>query len=185
MNPAPNLVFVGPMGAGKTSIGKRVSARLGLRFVDVDQQLEENTGARIPLIFECEGEAGFRARESALIGELCMQRGVLIATGGGAVLATDNRRALREYGFVVHLDIDIERQLRRLARDRSRPLLASGDRRVTLTALAAQRDALYAEIADLHFNPGDVGVATAAERLCRLLQEHWQRNAHAGAEDAA
>ena len=185
MNPAPNLVFIGPMGAGKTSIGKRVSARLGLRFVDVDQQLEENTGARIPLIFECEGEAGFRARESALIGELCAQRELLIATGGGAVLAADNRHALREHGFVVHLDIDIERQLRRLSRDRSRPLLASGDRRVTLTALAAQRDALYAEIADLHFDPGDVGVATAAERLCRILQEHWQRAAHANTMDAA
>ena len=185
MNPAPNLVFIGPMGAGKTSIGKRVSARLGLRFVDVDQQLEENTGARIPLIFECEGEAGFRARESALIGELCAQRELLIATGGGAVLAADNRHALREHGFVVHLDIDIERQLRRLSRDRSRPLLASGDRRVTLTALAAQRDALYAEIADLHFDPGDVGVATAAERLCRILQEHWQRDAHANTMDAA
>ena len=185
MNPAPNLVFIGPMGAGKTSIGKRVSARLGLRFVDVDQQLEENTGARIPLIFECEGETGFRARESALIGELCAQRELLIATGGGAVLAADNRHALREHGFVVHLDIDIERQLRRLARDRSRPLLASGDRRVTLNALAAQRDALYAEIADLHFDPGDVGVATAAERLYRLLQERWQRNAHPSAEDAA
>ena len=185
MNPAPNLVFIGPMGAGKTSIGKRGSARLGLRFVDVDQQLEENTGARIPLIFECEGEAGFRARESALIGELCAQRELLIATGGGAVLAAGNRHALREHGFVVHLDIDIERQLRRLTRDRSRPLLASGDRRVTLTALAAQRDALYAEIADLHFDPGDVGVATAAEHLCRLLQERWQRTTHASAEDAA
>lgn len=185
MNPAPNLVFIGPMGAGKTSIGKRVAARLGLRFVDVDQQLEETTGARIPLIFECEGEAGFRARESALLDELCKRDGLLIATGGGAVLAPDNRRALRAHGFVVHLDVDVERQLRRLARDRSRPLLASGDRREKLTALAAQRDALYAETADLSFDPGDVGVGTAAERLCRVLQDRWQRSAHIDAEDAA
>jgi shikimate kinase len=185
MNPAPNLVFIGPMGAGKTSIGKRVAARLGLRFVDVDQQLEETTGARIPLIFECEGEVGFRARESALIAMLCAQRGQLIATGGGAVLTPANRRALAGHGFVVHLDIDVDRQLRRLARDRSRPLLASGDRRETLAALAEQRTALYAEIADLRFQPGDVGVASAAERLCRLLQERWQSSAHDGAEDAA
>lgn len=185
MNPACNLVFIGPMGAGKTSIGKRVSARLGLRFVDIDQHLEETTGARIPLIFECEGEAGFRARESALIGELCAQRGLLIATGGGAVVAAENRRVLHDHGYVVHLDIDIERQLRRLARDRNRPLLASGDRRAKLTALATQRAALYAEIADLHFDPGDVSVATAAERLCRLLQDCWQRNPQTDAEDAA
>jgi len=185
MNPAPNLVFIGPMGAGKTSIGKRVAAKLGLRFVDVDQQLEETTGARIPLIFECEGEAGFRGRESALLVELCKQDGLLIATGGGAVLTADNRRALRAHAFVVYLDIDVDRQLRRLARDRSRPLLASGNRRETLTALATQRNALYAETCDLRFDPGDVVVSTAAERLCRLLQECWQRSAHVGAEDAA
>ncbi|MEO5595958.1 MAG: shikimate kinase [Lysobacteraceae bacterium] len=185
MNPSPNLVFIGPMGAGKTSIGKRIAALMQLQFVDVDQRLEELTGARIPLIFECEGEAGFRARESALILQLCSRQGQLIATGGGAVLAEANRAALRANGFVVHLDVDVERRLRRLARDTSRPLLASGDRREILTSLAAQRGALYVQTADLRFDPGDVGVATAADRLYRLLASEWQRSTRASAADVA
>src|SRR5690349_18510980 len=140
MNPAPNLVFVGPMGAGKTTIGTRVAAKLGLRFVDVDRRLEELTGAQVPVIFECEGESGFRTRESALIAQLCEDSGLLIATGGGAVLDPENRRCLRERGFVVYLHVDVEAQLTRLARDRSRPLLLEGDRRAKLLALTAQRE---------------------------------------------
>jgi shikimate kinase len=175
MNPAPNLAFVGPMGAGKTTIGTRVAARLGLRFVDVDQRLEEITGARVPLIFECEGEAGFRARESALIAELCAGSGWLIATGGGAVLDPDNRRRLRESSFVVHLHLGVEGQLARLARDRSRPLLAGADRREKLVALAAQRDALYAHVADLRYESTSAGPDAAARRLAATIAAQWQR----------
>ncbi len=170
------------MGAGKTTIGTRVAARLGLSFVDVDQRLQEITGARVPLIFECEGEAGFRARESALIAELCNDSGLLIATGGGAVLDAGNRQRLHARSFVVHLHLDVEAQLQRLARDRSRPLLESGDRRVTLTSLAAQRDALYAEIADLRFESNAPGPDAAAKCLATLVAEQWQRQAkHAAA----
>ena len=175
MNPAPNLVLVGPMGAGKTSIGKRLAARLGLAFVDCDHRLEEVTGAAVPLIFECEGEAGFRARETALIAELMRGRGQLIATGGGAVLAEANRRALRERGFVVWLQASVPQQLERLARDRSRPLLAVPDRRERLEALAAQRGPLYAGVADLPFNADGLAVATAAERLLAELARVWRR----------
>ncbi len=185
MNPAPNLVFIGPMGAGKTSIGKRIAALMQLQFVDVDQRLEELTGARIPLIFECEGESGFRARESSLLQQLCAQQGQLIATGGGAVMAEGNRAALRANGFVVHLDVDVERRLRRLSRDTSRPLLANGNRREILTSLAAQRGELYAQTADLRFDPGDVGVGTASDRLYRLLANEWQRSTSANAVDVA
>jgi len=182
MNPAPNLVFVGPMGAGKTTIGTRVAAKLALRFVDVDQRLQEITGAHVPLIFECEGEAGFRARESALIAELCNDNGLLIATGGGAVLDPLNRQRLRERGFVVHLHLGVDAQLARLARDRSRPLLATGDRRATLSALAAQRDALYAEVADLRYESNSAGPDAAATRLVAMIAEQWQRNdAHVAA----
>ena len=176
MNPAPNLVFVGPMGAGKTTIGTRVAARLGLRFVDVDRRLEELTGAQVPVIFECEGESGFRARESALIAQLCEDSGLLIATGGGAVLDPENRRRLRERGFVVYLHVDVEAQLTRLARDRSRPLLLEGDRRTKLLALTAQREPLYAEIADLRFDSDGPGPAAAAERLSASLAAQWQRS---------
>ncbi|KAA2285175.1 shikimate kinase [Arenimonas fontis] len=175
MNPAPNLVLVGPMGAGKTSVGKRLAERLGLRFVDCDQRLEQLTGAAVPVIFDCEGEAGFRRRESALIAELMRERGLLVATGGGAVLAAENRALLSARGFVVHLATGVDQQLERLARDRQRPLLNAPDRRARLQALAAQRDPLYAEVADLVFASDGLAVAAAADRLATLLARHWQR----------
>src|SRR4249919_64846 len=175
MNPAPNLVLVGPMGAGKTSIGKRLALRLGLSFVDADHRLEEITGAPVPLIFECEGEAGFRARESALIAELCAGSGQLIATGGGAVLSEANRACLREHGYVVYLQVSVAQQLQRLARDRSRPLLANGDKQEKLTVLAKAREPLYLEVADLVFDSDGPSLAHAAEQLGRLIESNWQR----------
>ena len=175
MNPAPNLVLIGPMGAGKSSIGKRLAARLGLSFVDADQRLEQLTGAPVPLIFECEGEAGFRARESALIAELCAGQGQLIATGGGAVLSADNRRCLRERGYVVYLQVSVAQQLHRLSRDHSRPLLASGDKREKLEAFAQARGPLYAELADMHFDSDGLALAQAAELLGARIEAQWQR----------
>lgn len=175
MNPAANLAFIGPMGAGKTTLGKRVATALGLRFVDVDQHLEELTGARVPVIFHCEGEAGFRARESALIAQLCQQRGLLIATGGGAVLDAQSRRRLSESAFVVHLHVGVDGQLARLARDRSRPLLAGADRREKLLALAAQREPLYAQIADLRHEASGGRPDAVARRLAATIDQHWQR----------
>ena len=176
MNTAPNLVLVGPMGAGKTSIGKRLAVRLGLAFVDCDHRLEEVTGAPVPLIFECEGEAGFRARETALIAELMRGQGQLVATGGGAVLAEENRKRLRERGFVVHLQVSVSQQIERLARDRSRPLLAVGDKRARLESLAAERGPIYQSVADLAFDADGLTVAIAAERLGALLEQRWQRS---------
>jgi shikimate kinase len=176
MNPAPNLVLVGPMGAGKSSIGKRLAVRLGLAFVDCDHRLEELTGAPVPLIFECEGESGFRAREGQLIAGLMRETGQLVATGGGAVLADENRRHLRERGFVVHLQVSVDQQIERLARDRSRPLLAVGDKRARLEALSAERGPLYQDIADLAFDADGLTVAIAAERLGALLEQRWTRS---------
>ena len=175
MNPARNLVLVGPMGAGKTSIGKRLATRLGLAFVDCDHRLEELTGATVPVIFECEGEAGFRTRERQLIAELMRASGQLVATGGGAVLADDNRRILHAGGFVVWLQASVPCQLARLARDRHRPLLAVPDREARLEHLAATRDPLYREIADLAFDSDGLGVTAAADRLGALVEQRWQR----------
>ena len=179
MNPAPNLVLVGPMGAGKSSLGRRVAAKLGLEFVDADRVLEQRAGADIPLIFELEGEPAFRAREEALLSELLDGAGRVIATGGGAVLSPATRERLRARGFVVHVRIDIEQQLARLERDHSRPLLAQGDRRETLSRMAALRDPLYAEVADLVFQSDSLAVDEAARRLAQALREQWRR------EDAA
>ena len=176
MNPAPNLILVGPMGAGKTSIGRRLAERLGLSFVDADVALETTTGATVNLIFELEGEAGFRERERLLLAELCSQQGRLIATGGGAVLDESTRRVLAASGFVVYLRTGVERQLERLKRDRTRPLLRAPDRRERLQAMAAQRGPLYEEIADLVFDSDRASVGTACDTLLAELAARWRRD---------
>lgn len=175
MNPSPNLILVGPMGAGKTCVGRRLAERFGLRFVDADRALEAQTGVSIPTIFELEGEPGFRQRERALVDELLREDGLLLATGGGAVLDADTRRLLRARGFVVHLHVEVEQQLARLARDRTRPLLARGDREQVLRELARVRAPLYAEVADLRFDTGRLSASEAAGQLAARLRDSWQR----------
>jgi shikimate kinase len=177
MNPAPNLFFVGPMGAGKTTIGRRVAELLGLPFYDLDHEIEMHTGATIPLIFDVEGESGFRQREQAVLAEFAARNGIVLATGGGAVLAEENRRCLRERGFVVYLETTLEDQLARLARDRKRPLLAAPDRRELLRTLAAVRNPLYREVADLTVPAGHHrNVVALAQRLAGELAQIWQRS---------
>lgn len=175
MNPAPNLALVGPMGAGKSAIGRLLGERLGLRFVDLDHEVEIAAGASVATIFECAGEAAFRERERAALQELLAGNGLVIATGGGAVLDGGNRRLLRERCFVVHLQLDVPSQLQRLARDRSRPLLQRPDRAQALRELASVRDPLYAEIADLRFDTGSEHALHAAASLGGLLATRWQR----------
>jgi shikimate kinase len=177
MNPAPNLIFIGPMGAGKTTVGRHVAELLGLPFLDLDHEIEAHTGAAVSLVFELEGEAGFRKRESAVLAEIAAGSGIVLATGGGAVLAETNRRVLRERGFVIWLDATIEA---RLARDRARPLLNAPDRRARLERLAGERNPLYEEIADLRIaSTGAGNSAHTARQIVGLLETHWQR---AGAE---
>lgn len=176
MNPAPNLFFVGPMGAGKTTIGRRAAELLGLPFFDLDLIIEQVCGADIPLIFELEGESGFRKRESTILAEFAMRDGIALATGGGAVLAEENRHVLKTRGFVVHLETTVDEQMKRLARDRKRPLLAAPDRRERLMQLSALRGPLYREIADFTVAPGHGNsVPQAAQRLANTLRERWQR----------
>jgi shikimate kinase len=181
MNPAPNLFLIGPMGAGKTTVGRHIAELFRLPFYDLDHEIEAHTGAAVGLIFELEGEAGFRRRESAALAELAVRNGLVLATGGGAVLNTDNRRVLHERGFVIWLDASVDAQLLRLARDRQRPLLRTPDRRLRLEQLAAQRNPLYAEIADLRLDSVGVGnSAHVAHDLLDLLEARWQRG-NAGA----
>ncbi|MDH5823511.1 shikimate kinase [Luteimonas sp. RD2P54] len=179
MNPAPNLVLVGPMGAGKSSIGRRLAGRCGLAFVDLDEEIERRTGASVATIFDCEGEAGFRARERAALEAVLAGDGLVLATGGGAVLDPGGRALMRRRGFVVHLHASVERQLARLARDRSRPLLAGNDREAVLHRLAGIREPLYREVADLHFDTGALAPTSAVARLGRLLQQQWRQQATA------
>ncbi len=176
MNPAPNLFFVGPMGAGKTTIGRRAAELLDLPFFDLDHIIEQVCGADIPLIFELEGESGFRKRESTVLAEFATREGIALATGGGAVLAEENRVVLKSRGFVVHLETTVDEQMKRLARDRKRPLLAAPDRRERLMQLAELRGPLYREIADFTVAPGHGNsVPQAAQRLATALRERWQR----------
>lgn len=173
MHAANNIILIGPMGAGKTSLGRRVAERLGLSFIDADQVIEQRTGASIPVIFECEGEAGFRTREKAVIAELCANSGQLLATGGGAVLDPDNRTALKRAGMVVYLKTSVAQQLERVERDRNRPLLQTADPGARLHELAQQRNAIYRELADLTFDSDGLNADTAGERLFNLIALHW------------
>ena len=176
MNPAPNLVLVGPMGAGKTSIGRRLAERFGLQFVDADHHIEQRTGATIAAIFEHVGEAGFRERERCALAELLAGEGQLVATGGGAVLDAQNRERIRERGFVVYLSAGIDAQLKRRQRDRTRPLLQRADREQVLRELAHQREPLYREVADLVMDTDGLTAADAATRLALQLAGRWQIN---------
>ena len=146
MNPAPNLILIGPMGAGKTCIGRRLAERFTLDFVDVDQAIVDATGASIPTIFEHSGEAGFRAHERQALAQVLAGRGQLVSTGGGAVLDPDNRALIAKRGFVVYLRVSVAAQLERLSRDKARPLLQRPDREQVLHDLAAHRDPLYRDL---------------------------------------
>ncbi|MBD9482825.1 shikimate kinase AroK [Pseudomonas sp. PDM14] len=144
-----NLILVGPMGAGKSTIGRLLAKELKLHFKDSDKEIEQRTGADIPWIFDVEGEQGFREREQLMIAELCELSGVVIATGGGVVLRPENRAALRNGGRVVYLHASVDQQLDRTSRDRNRPLLRNADPGKVLAALMEIRDPLYREIADV------------------------------------
>lgn len=144
-----NLILVGPMGAGKSTIGRLLAKELKLPFKDSDKEIESRTGADIPWIFDVEGEQGFREREQAAIADLCELDGMVLATGGGAVMRPENRAALKRGGHVVYLHASVEQQVDRTARDRNRPLLRGDDPSKVLRELLALRDPLYREIADI------------------------------------
>lgn len=165
------IFLVGPMGAGKSTIGRRLAEALGLEFVDSDRAIEERTGASIPLIFDIEGESGFRDREAQLIDELTRRDGIVVATGGGAVTREQNRRHLAERGTVVYLQTSVERQLERTRRDRNRPLLQTPDPEARLRELLAVRDPLYREVADITIDTGRGGVRGIVRELTRRLRQ--------------
>lgn len=164
-----NVFLVGFMGSGKSTVGRRLAADLGKRFHDCDRVLEERTGVDISYIFDLEGEEGFRRREAAVLEELTRERGVVLATGGGAVLAPENRRALAANGFVVYLCASAGLLHERTSRNRNRPLLQTEDPRARIAELLEVRDPLYREVADLVVETGGRGSRQMAREVAEAL----------------
>jgi shikimate kinase len=166
-----NVFIVGPMGAGKTTVGKLLADELGLEFLDSDKEIEDRTGADIGWIFDVEGETGFRKREAAMIDELTARSGVLVATGGGAVLLEENRKRLVSRGTVIYLNAPLEQQIERTSRDRTRPLLRDGEPGDVLAALQEDRGPLYQEVADFTFTADRRSAKALAQEIARALDQ--------------
>jgi shikimate kinase len=167
-----NIYLIGPMGSGKTTIGHRLASLLGLSFRDCDRELEKLTGASVNLIFDIEGESGFRARETRMLESLATLEHVVVATGGGTILKAENRALMKRSGLVVYLQTTVAQQLERLRRDRSRPLLQNGNRKQKLTELAAARNPLYLKLADIVFPTHSRSPDAAAKQLANAILSH-------------
>jgi shikimate kinase len=170
--PFTNVYLIGPMGSGKTTIGQRLAKMLDLEFMDNDHELENQTGASVNLIFDLEGEQGFRKRETLMLEKLVASNNILLATGGGTVVRAENRELLRNSGLIVYLQTSVNQQIRRLSHDKSRPLLQSGDRAEKLTRLAKERNPLYEGLADLIFPSQDRGLEVASRALYNAILSH-------------
>ncbi len=169
MRELENIHLVGMPGSGKSSVGRGLARRLGLKFADADEEIVARTGVSIATIFELEGEEGFRAREAHVLADLCARTGQVIATGGGAILRTDNRALLRQRGVVVYLHASLEHLRQRTRRDTRRPLLQTGDPAAVLAALLEKREPLYRELADVVVETGRQSVGKLALEIIAAL----------------
>ena len=169
MNKPRNLFLIGPMGAGKSAVGRQLARLLHLEFLDSDEEIESRTGVDIPFIFEKEGEEGFRMREVKVIDELSRRDGVVLATGGGAIVDPESRSRLGARGFVVYLHTSVNQQLERTRSGRERPLLKSNDKQQVLQDLMEERDPLYREISDLIVETDGRRVQTVAREIQEAL----------------
>jgi shikimate kinase len=168
-----NIYLIGLMGAGKTTIGRQLAKALKLPFYDSDKAIEESTGVDIPTIFEFEGEEGFRDREQKMIQKLTQLQGIVLATGGGAILREENRNALKDNGYVVYLQCPVDRILERTRRDTQRPLLRTDNPKERLQQLFEQRQPLYLSCADFKI---DTGVLKSKTVVSRILEEYKEVN---------
>jgi shikimate kinase len=173
-----NIFLVGMMGSGKSTLGRSLAQRLHLPFADTDRVLVERTGVPVATIFEIEGEAGFRRRESAVIAELALGHDQVVATGGGAVLCAGNRAVMRAGGTVVYLRARLEHLWERTRHDSSRPLLATPDPRGTLAQLLEARDPLYREVAHVIVDTGTQSATTLVSRVIAALRRHEEEERH-------
>ncbi|EGN74235.1 shikimate kinase AroK [Aliidiomarina shirensis] len=165
-----NIFLIGPMGAGKSTIGRQLAKSLHLEFFDSDTEIERRTGADISWVFELEGEEGFRDREEKMISELTENTGIVLATGGGSIISKENRLKLSARGVVVYLKTNIDKQVARTQRDKRRPLLANADNpREVLENLAEERDPLYEEIADVVIHTDEQSAKVVANEIIAKL----------------
>jgi len=171
---AGNIFLVGLMGAGKTSVGRLLAKRFDKTFYDCDHEIERRTGVKIPVIFDIEGEDGFRAREAAALRDLVALENIVFATGGGAVVLAENRRLLAANGTVIYLRASLADLWQRTRHDRNRPLLQTQDPHGKLEQLFTQRDPLYREVATLTVDTGNQSVRSLAHMLEQRLREHFQ-----------
>ena len=168
----PSRIFlVGPMGAGKTTIGNKLAEILNKQFIDSDYEIEQKTGASIPLIFELEGEIGFRKRETQILEELTQKNNTILATGGGAIISAKNRALLKRTGFVIYLQAPLDQLLKRTAKDRNRPLLQTENPRKVLAKLLEQREPYYQEVADLIYETNQKPLRDIAAEITQLLEK--------------
>ncbi|OOF59516.1 shikimate kinase AroK [Rodentibacter myodis] len=165
-----NIFLVGPMGAGKSTIGRQLAQQLNMDFVDSDAAIEERAGADISWIFDLEGEEGFRKREERIINELTQLQGIVLSTGGGAVMSKDNRNYLSARGIVIYLETTVDKQFQRTQRDKKRPLLqGTDDPRQVLEDLAKIRNPLYEEIADITLPTDDQNAKVTVNQIVDLI----------------
>ncbi|MBE2895500.1 shikimate kinase AroK [Pasteurellaceae bacterium HPA106] len=172
-----NIFLIGPMGAGKSTIGRQLAQNLGMDFVDSDDEIEQRAGADIGWIFDVEGEEGFRKRESRIIDELTQRQGIVLSTGGGAIIKKETRNHLSARGIVVYLETTVDKQYERTLRDKKRPLLQDvDDPRQVLEDLAKVRNPLYAEIADITLSTDEQNARTMVSQLIDLIDDFTSIN---------
>lgn len=164
-----NIILIGPMGSGKTTVGKQLAKLKRMDFVDSDHKIEERTGVSISTIFDIEGEEGFRKREAKILAELCERNNMVLATGGGAIIEAENRKLLRKSGFVIYLNTSIETQLARTQKTSNRPLLENVDAKEKLVELMDERGDLYKQEADLIVRSGDRAVSKVVDEIITNL----------------
>lgn len=166
-----NIFLIGPMGAGKTTVGRYVAKELAFDFYDSDQYIEEQTGAKIAWIFDLEGEGGFRDREEQIIATLTDMQNIVLATGGGAVLSSKNRELLKSRGKVIYLHVSIKQQLKRIGHSKDRPLLADKKNiKQTLEAMIIKREPIYRELADVIIDTDHINPKAVAEQILESLK---------------
>jgi len=158
------------MGAGKTSVGIKLAEALGKKFIDSDREIENKTGASIPLIFELEGEKGFRTRECDAIDTLTKEDNIVLATGGGSILDKNNRATMKKRGYVIYLQAPLEQLLERTSKDKNRPLLQTADPRKTLSDIIEKREPLYRQTADLVYTTNDKQIRDVINNILSLLK---------------